>query len=83
MSFQEPQDIQAYCVELAERARLATRPLVTATPSKRTDALYCIAQRLLANVDSLKKANGLDLAAGARSRSTVQTWKRMRTRKPF
>jgi len=57
-------DIQAYCVDLADRARAAGSKLQAISGTQRAAALHRVADFLLKRADQLKDANAKDLAAG-------------------
>ncbi|MCC5829781.1 MAG: glutamate-5-semialdehyde dehydrogenase [Phycisphaeraceae bacterium] len=56
-------DIPAYCLDLAVRARAAGRRLARLSGQRRDAALLAIADRLIAAESAILKANALDLAA--------------------
>jgi glutamate-5-semialdehyde dehydrogenase len=64
---QQPQDVEQYCQELADRAVAASRLLVRASGRQRDEALRQIAQRIAESSEGLKQANARDLEAGRKA----------------
>jgi len=64
MNSETQQDIQSYCVDLANRARTAARRLSASSGAQRTLALHNVAQQLLDNASAIQQANAQDLDAG-------------------
>ncbi len=56
-------DLNAYCTDLAGRARKASRAMATIPGRVRAEALCNVARALRANGDAIVEANGKDLAA--------------------
>ena len=63
MATASPADLNTYCREVAQRAKVAAAELAVATGQQKNDWLHNSAQQLRANVDKIQTANQLDLNA--------------------
>ena len=59
-----PQSLEQYMSQLGAQARAASAILANAEPAQKNAALLAIADALLSQADSIKKANALDLEQG-------------------
>lgn len=57
-------DIARYMAGVGQAAREASRAISSASTAQKNQALIAMAERIMAQADTLKKANALDLAAG-------------------
>ncbi|BDZ60549.1 gamma-glutamyl phosphate reductase [Demequina sediminis] len=59
-----PTDVESAVLEACRRAKLASRALATATTTTKNDALYAMADALVANAARIVEANAVDLERG-------------------
>ncbi len=59
-----PEDINAYCHQLADRAKAAGRSLAVTSGHKRTAALQAVARAITERAENIQQENALDLEAG-------------------
>jgi glutamate-5-semialdehyde dehydrogenase len=67
-----PADLSAYCVDLASRARFASRLLSVANGARKNAWLHAAADSLEQRCDEILEANQKDVTAAQREQSTAQ-----------